>query len=73
MEKSVELTILSKLKSAPLQTGPAGGVIKLNVAVTDLALIIETVQVPVPVQAPDQPAKLEPSAGIAVSITEVPL
>jgi len=45
----------------------------LNVAVTDWAAVIETVQVPVPVQAPLQPAKVEPLAAAAVRVTEVPL
>ncbi len=45
----------------------------LNVAVTDRAAVIDTVQVPVPVQAPLQPAKLEPLAAEAVRVTEVPL
>src|SRR5262252_506471 len=45
----------------------------LKVAVTDCAAVIETVQVPVPVQAPLQPAKVEPLAAAAVRVTEVPL
>jgi hypothetical protein len=45
----------------------------VNVAVTDSAALIVTVQIPVPVQAPLHPAKLQPEAGVAVSITEVPL
>src|SRR5262245_18988489 len=45
----------------------------LKVAVTDRAAVIETVQVPVPVQAPLQPAKVEPLAAAAVSVTDVPL
>jgi hypothetical protein len=45
----------------------------LKVAVTDLAAFIVTVHVPVPVQAPLQPAKVEPDAAVAVSVTEVPL
>ena len=40
---------------------------------TDLAALIVTVQVPVPVHAPDQPVNLEPAATTAVSVTEVPL
>src|SRR5687768_17347656 len=45
----------------------------LNVAVTVRAAVIETVQVLVPVHAPLQPAKVEPLAAAAVSVTEVPL
>ncbi len=44
----------------------------LNVAITFLAWVIEIVQAPVPEQAPDQPAKVEPEAGLAVKVTEVP-
>ena len=51
-------------------------VIKPNVAVTFLVVVIETVQVPVPVQAPDQPRNLYPAVevivGAAVKVTEVP-
>jgi len=44
------------------------------VAVADFAVVMLTVQVvAVPVQAPDQPVKLEPAAGAAVSVTDVPL
>ena len=40
-----------------------------NVAVTDVSAFSVAVQVPVPVQAPDQPANAEPTAGVAVSVT----
>lgn len=40
-------------------------------AVTDRLVVIETVQMPVPVQAPDQPANSFPESGVAVSVTEV--
>jgi phage tail protein X len=46
---------------------------KANVAVTELAAFIVTVHVPVPVQAPLQPVKVAPAAGVAVSVTAVPL
>jgi hypothetical protein len=43
---------------------------RLNVAVTPWAEVIVTVQVPVPEQPPpDQPAKVDPAAGVAVSVT----
>jgi hypothetical protein len=45
----------------------------LNVAVTLRAAVIEVVQPPVPVQAPLQPANVEPLAAAAVSVTDVPL
>lgn len=46
---------------------------RLNVAVTDSVAFIVTAQVPVPVQAPLHPANAEPDAGVAVSVTTVPL
>jgi hypothetical protein len=46
----------------------------VNVAVTDLAALIDSVQVVVaPVQAPLQPVKLEPAPATAVSVTLAPL
>jgi hypothetical protein len=46
----------------------------VNVAVTAVAAVSETVQVvAVPVHAPLQPVKVEPVAGAAVSVTWVPL
>jgi dUTPase len=45
----------------------------LKVAVTDCAALIVTVQLPVPVQAPLHPAKLEPAAGVSVRVTLAPL
>ena len=43
----------------------------VNVAVTLLAVVIDTVHEPVPVQAPDQPVKVEPVDGDAVRVTDV--
>lgn len=41
----------------------------LKVAVTDLSAVGVTVQEPVAEQAPDQPANVEPTAALAVSVT----
>jgi hypothetical protein len=43
-----------------------------NVAETPWFMVIGTVQPPVPLQAPPQPAKLQPDEGVAVKLTEVP-
>lgn len=45
----------------------------LNVAVTARAAVIDTVQAPVPVHAPDQPANVEPELAAGVSVTDEPL
>src|SRR5258705_13464630 len=45
-----------------------------NVAVTDVAALIVTVQVAVPVQPPPlQPVNVDPAAGVAVKVTTVPV
>ena len=42
-------------------------------AVTDLAAVIDNVQVvAAPEHEPDHPVNTEPSAGVAVNVTEVP-
>ena len=47
-------------------------VFSVNVAVTDLAALIVTTHVPVPVHpAPLQPVKVEPVAGVAVRVTDI--
>ena len=44
-----------------------------NPAVTDLAAVIDNVHVvAVPEHEPDHPVKIEPSAGVAVNVTDVP-
>ena len=45
----------------------------MKVAVTLWSEFIVTLQVPVPLQAPPQPWKIEPFAGLAVSVTWVPV
>ena len=50
----------------PLETN------KVKVTVTLFAASIVTTQLPVPEQAPDQPAKVESAEGEAVKVTEVP-
>ena len=44
----------------------------IKVAVTDVAAVIVTVQVPVPEHAPDQPEKVDPLAAEAVKVTDIP-
>ena len=47
---------------------------RLKLAVTDVATLIVTVQVPVPEQPPPlQPVNVEPAAGVAVNVTTAPL
>jgi len=43
-----------------------------NVAVTDLAASIVTLQEPVPLHAPAQPPKVEPTEAAALSVTTAP-
>ena len=48
-------------------------VCSVKVAVTDVAAVIETTQVPVLEQPlPDHPVKVDPVDGVAVKVTEVP-
>jgi hypothetical protein len=46
--------------------------IRVKVAVTVLAEVIITVQVPVPEQTPLHPVKVEPVEAVAVRVTETP-
>ena len=45
----------------------------VKLAVADWAALIVTKHVPVPLHAPLQPVKLDPAAGVAVSVTGVPV
>ena len=60
-----------RLATDKLTTGVPPSAVKL--AVTDWLAVMDTMQVAGPEQAPLQPAKLEPLAGVAVRVTEVPL
>lgn len=53
-------------------TGAASLGMSSKAAPTERLAVIVAVQGPVPEQAPLQPAKLEPGAGVAVSDTDVP-
>jgi hypothetical protein len=71
-----QLMPLGLLVTVPVPV-PDFETVKLNIwsvkiAVTSRAWVIVTLQVPVPVQAPLQPAKVEPVAGVAVRVTGVP-
>src|SRR2546427_6989810 len=73
-----QLIPAGELVTVPLPV-PAGVTVRakvctVNVAVTVVAAESVTVQVPVPEQPPPlQPVKVEPAAGVAVSVTAVPL
>ena len=45
----------------------------MKFATTERAVVMLTVQAPLPAQAPVQPANFEPRAALAVSVTDVPL
>jgi hypothetical protein len=55
-----------------IEESAAGG-LELKVALTDFAASMVTLQAPVPLQAPLQPANVEPESGTAVKLTTVPL
>ena len=58
--------------TASLAPQLAAPVVK-KLAVTDFAALMVTVQGAVPVQAPDQPANVDPEFGVAVSATTFPV
>src|SRR5881409_20260 len=68
---SVMCTALTMV--VPAASGLSVKVVNAKVAVMEVAAVMVTVQVPVPVQPPLQPVKVEPGAGTAVSVTAVPL
>ena len=79
--KVLPASVLVKAKVAEALLVSAGGLVVIvvsgaalsaNVAVTDFAPSIVTVQVPVPEQGLPQPLKLEPCPAVAVSVTELP-
>jgi hypothetical protein len=45
----------------------------MKMAETALGPVMASVQGPAPEQGPDQPRKMEPGVGLAVSVTAVPL
>src|SRR5205807_583515 len=57
----------------PAKVTVRGEVAILKVAVADCAAVMFTLQVPVPEQAPLQPAKVPPAAAVGVKVTVVPL
>jgi hypothetical protein len=58
---------------APARLTVSANDCRAKVAVTELAAFIVTVHAPVPVHAPLQPVNVAPAAGVAVSVTAVPL
>jgi hypothetical protein len=68
----VPIATVPKLKLVG-ESATIGTVLKLKVAVTDLDEVIVTEQLPVPLQAPLQPAKTDPDAAVAVRPTNAPL
>src|SRR5579872_2645140 len=65
--------LLTDPEPVPASVTVSANVTALNVAVTALAAVMVTLQVPVPEQAPLQPAKVDPAAAVAVRVTGVPL
>ncbi len=61
----------ARLAGDRVTAGEPANAVKLAVAAW--LAVMESKQVPVPEQSPLQPAKLDPEAAVAVSVTEVPL
>ena len=57
---------------APDRTTVSRGRMAVNTAVTAVSAFTVARHVPVPLQAPVQPSKVEPAAGVAVRVTAVP-
>src|ERR1043166_2290173 len=55
-----------------IEESAAGG-FELKVALTDFAASMVMLQAPVPLQAPPQPANVEPESGVTAKLTTVPL
>jgi hypothetical protein len=73
--RSARLAILSFLPFSfgTMQArGLCTGAVSTNVAVADWGRLAVKVQVPLPVQAPDQPVNLEPVRAVAFKVTLVP-
>jgi hypothetical protein len=68
---AVKVTLVPAL-ACEVETVNAVVVVRRKVAVTDCAALIDTVQLPVPVQAPLHPAKAEPVAAVSAKVTLVP-
>ena len=68
---TVAVGVVMKPLVTPVVTATKGT--RLNVAVTFCTAFMVTVHIPVPEQAPPQPAKVEPEVGAAVSVTLLPL
>ncbi len=68
---------MPKPRTVPLPVPPLVTVrrwdVAANVAVTALAASMLTTQFETPLHAPVQPAKAEPEAGVATSVTRVPI
>jgi hypothetical protein len=64
--------VATVIEGVPPVGGGGGGAAAVKVAPTLLAAFIITLQAPVPLHAPLQPANVEPLAGVAMRDTELP-